>query len=319
MSAVRRAYGLVLALSAVWAPALAAQSPAERAASCVSAGGDPALCAAGVVSARQVAGQIGLMAGPGSEIPGEGSTLGRRLGGMPRVAAWVRAGIHPFGVPAPVDPNGPDDQSTWTPSVQAGLGLGVFDGFQLLPTVGGVLSLDVVGQASFLFLSGGSDFDGHASVVSVGGRVGLLRESFTLPGVSVSVVQRFSGVVGLGETTGGDAVELLTDPSVRSLRVTVSKDLFALGVLAGVGWDDIASDTALRVSDGGAGSALSDGSLDASRKLYFVSVTKQLGVLTWMTVEGGWATGFDTLAGYTGGFDPEGSTRFVSVSLLLKL
>lgn len=310
---------LYVAWSAAWAPALTAQTPAERAATCVSAGGDPALCAAGVVSARQVAGQIGLMSGPGSEIPGEGSTLGRRLGGMPRIAAWVRTGVYPFSVPAPGDPTGSEDQSTWTPAVQAGLGFGVFEGFQLLPTVGGLLSLDVVGDASFLFLSGGSGFDGRATVLSVAGRIGLLRESFTLPGVSVSVARRFSSVVGLGDTAAGDAVGLLADPSVTSLRVTVSKDLFALGVMAGLGWDDFSSSTALRVSDGGTGSMFSDGSLEASRTLYFASVTKQLGVLAWMTVEGGWATGFDALTGYSGGFDPDGSTRYVSAALLLKL
>jgi len=306
----------VLLAASRGAPA-AAQTPAERTASCVSAGGDPAACAAGVVTARQVAAQIGLVASPGSEIPGEGSTLGRRLGGMPRVAAWVRAGTSPFGYPAPGDPGGSEDASSWTPSVQAGVGLGVFDGFQLLPTMGGFLSLDVIGHASFVFLS--DDFDGRANVYSVAARVGLLRESFTLPGVSVSVARRFSSVVGMGDTAGGDALDLLTDPAVNSLRVTVSKDLFAFGVLAGIGWDDFSSATALRVPDGGSGFALSDGAIEASRKLYFASVTKQLGILAWITVEGGWASGLDRLTGYAGGFDPEGSTLFGSVSLLLKL
>lgn len=318
---MRRVAGLsavFLALSASWA-GLAAQTPAERAASCMSAGGDPASCAAGVVAARQVATQLGVMASPGSEIPGEGSTLGRRLGGMPRVAAWVRGGLDRFGYPAPADPDGGDDESTTTPSLQAGLGLGVFDGFQLLPTVGGVLSLDVIGHASFLFLSEGSGFDGTANVYSVAARVGLLRESFTLPGVSVSMARRFSSVVELGSTADGDALELVTDPSVNSLRVTVSKDFFAFGVLAGMGWDDYSSDTALRVSDGGTGFALSDGPIEGSRKLYFASVTKQLGILAWMTIEGGWASGLDPVAGYSGGFDPEGSTLFGSVSVLLKL
>ena len=317
MRPAARLSALLVAFSALWGTSAVAQTPAERAAACVSAGGDSAACAAGVVAARQVAAQLGLMASPGSEIPGEGSTLGRRLGGMPRVAAWVRAGAEPFAYPAPADPSGSDDASTWTPTLQAGLGLGVFDGFQLLPTMGGFLSLDVIGQASFLFLS--DDFDGRAEVYSVAARVGLLRESFTLPGVSVSLARRFSSVVGLGDVSGGDALELFADPSVNSLRVTVSKDLFAFGVLAGMGWDDFSSETALRVSDGGSGFALSNGAVDASRKLYFASLTKQLGILAWVTVEGGWAGGLDPLAGYSGGFDPEGSTLFGSVTLLLKL
>lgn len=310
---------LLVALSAFWAASVAAQTPAERSASCASAGGDAAACAAGVVAARQVAAQIGLMASPGSEIPGEGSTLGRRLGGMPRVAAWVRGGMNPFGYPAPADPNDAEDASTWTPSLQIGLGLGLFDGFQLLPTMGGFLSLDVVGQASFLYLSEGAGFADHVNVYSLAARVGLLRESFTLPGVTVSLARRFSGVAELGSVAGGDQLELLADPSVNSLRVTVSKDLFAFGVLAGVGWDGFSSDTALRVTDGASGSALSQGDIEASRKLYFASVTKQLGILAWLTIEGGWAGGLDPVTGYSGGFDPEGSTLFGSVSILLKL
>jgi hypothetical protein len=259
------------------------------------------------------------MAGPGAEIPGEGSTLGRRLGGMPRVAAWVRGGVQQVGVPDQARPNGSDDLSSWTPSLQAGLGLGVFDGIQLLPTVGGFLSVDVIGNASFLFLGGRSGFADRVDVVSFGARVGLLRESFTLPGVSVSVARRLSGNVRVGDVAAGDSIEVIADPSVTALRVTVSKDLYAFGVLAGMGWDDFSSDTQLIVADALGGAVLAEGGLDGHRTLYFASLTRQLGILAWITVEGGWARGFDPVAGYSGGFDSSRSSLYGSASLLLKL
>jgi len=239
---------------------------------------------------------------------------------MPRVAAWLRGGLEPVGVPDPTDPNGPEEASAWTPQLQAGLGLGVFDGFRLLPTVGGFLSLDVVGHASLLFLSDASGFDGRVDVWSFGARVGILQESFTLPGVSVSVARRLSGDVRLGDSAVGDPSEARVDPSVTSLRATASKDLFAFGILVGLGWDDFSSTADLRVSDGLGGVAAASGSIEGRRRLYFASITRQLGVLAWMTFEGGWADGFDPVTGYTGtGFDSQSRSLFGSASILLKL
>jgi hypothetical protein len=300
--------------------AASAQAVDSLSARCVTGGGDPATCASAAAAARGVVSEVGLMAGQGSEIPGEGSTLGRRLGGMPRFAVWMRGGIRHVGVPSPADAGGPAEASAWTPSLQAGLGLGLFDGFQLLPTVGGFLSFDAVGHASFLFLSEGSGFDGRVDVVSLGARVGVLRESFTLPGVSVSLTRRFSGDVRLGDSAQGDASEVRVDPSVTSLRITASKDLFAFGLLGGLGWDDFSSDAETRVTDGGAGVVTTTRSFDGGRRLYFGSVTKQLGILAWLTVEGGWADGFEPVPGYTGtGFDSRKGSAFGSVSILLKL
>jgi hypothetical protein len=102
--------------------------------------------------------------------------------------------------------------------------------------------------------------------------------------------------------------------------LVVSKDLFAFGVLAGFGWDDFSSDADLSVTDGGPGVVPVSGSFDGRRRVYFGSLSKQLGILAWLTVEGGWASGFDSVPGYAGtGFDPEGGAVFGSVTLLLKL
>jgi hypothetical protein len=309
----------VLAAVTAGAPAgVAAQDAQALAVACDAQAGDPALCAAAAGAGRDLAGDVGLLAGPGSEIPGQPSALGRRIGGSPRFAAWLRASGHTAVVPDLSDTTG-GEASPFVPAVHGGLGLGLFDGFSLLPTVGGVLSFDVVGRASFLFFPGSEGFDGRVDAVSVGARVGLLRESFTLPGVTLSVSRRFSGSLRLGDTAAGDAGEVLLDPSVTSLRATVGKDLFAFGVLAGVGWDDISSATTVRVSDGGSGFATASATLETSRRLYFLGLSKQLGVLSWVAAEAGWARGFDPVTLGSASSPDRGSTLFGSLALLFKL
>lgn len=300
--------------------ATTAQALDSLAARCAAAGGDGATCASAAVAAHAVVSQVSLLAGLGSELPGEGSTLGRRLGGKPRFAVWLRGGGLQLAVPDPTDPNGATEASGSATELQTGLALGIFDGFRVLPTMGGFLSLDVFGQASFLFLPNGKGFDGNVNVYSVGARVGVLQESFTLPGVSVSASRRFSGDVRLGDAASGDPSDVWVDPAVTSIRATVSKDFFAFGLLAGFGWDDFSSDVRLAVTDGSASSVTAAGSLDGNRTIWFGSLSRQLGILAWITLEGGWAAGFDPATGYGGaGFDPEGSTLFGSISLLFKI
>jgi hypothetical protein len=310
-------FALVALLAA--APA-SAQEAQELAARCdAQDGGDPGLCALASGAARDLLGDVGLLAGPGAEIPGQASTLGRRLGGSPRLAPSLRVGGVSVSVPDLTDPTGASERSFFVPAVHGGLGLGVFDGFSLLPTVGGFLSLDLVGQASFLFFSEEDGTDGRVDALSIGARVGILRESFTLPGVTVSVARRFSGSLRLGDTSASDLGELEIDPGITSLRATVGKDLFAFGVLAGIGWDDYSSDTMLRVGDGGGGFVSSSGTVDASRTSYFLGLSRQLGVLSWISAEVGWARGFDPVA-LGGASSPDrGTTLFGSLALLLKL
>ena len=90
---------------------VAGQGVDSLAARCAAAGGDAATCASAAVAAYAVVGQVSLLAGPGSELPGEGSTLGRRLGGKPRFAVWLRGGGLQLAVPDPTDPNGSAEDS----------------------------------------------------------------------------------------------------------------------------------------------------------------------------------------------------------------
>ncbi len=314
------AFGLVV-LGFIPRPG-AAQSVTTLAQSCVSAGGPQASCTETAVTAAAVQGFTGLLAGLGSEVPGSASTLGRRLGLTPRFSLGIRASLPHVAMPDLRDPSGPPSTKAGflVPTVEANFAAGVLNGFSLLPTVGGVLSLDVLGDASVLFLPSGQGFAGKAAAYTIGARVGVFRESFTLPGVSVSVSHRSVSAVRLNTSAGGVIPSLSVDPSVTSIRATVGKDLMGVGVLAGMGWDWYGGRAAIRVANDSLNTFRgSVAQLHQHRRLYFVgaSVTD---LILQFSAELGWAGGFGPVAGYRGNpFDPTAGTFFGSVAMRLTI
>lgn len=292
-----------------------AQSPAALAASCASAGGDAPLCLATAVAGRSLMGALGVAAGQGSEVPGTSSALGRRIG-SPRVALAVRGGLARAALPDLSDATGLGASTFWASSLGGSVTLGLFDGFRLAPTVGGFLSFDAFGQVAFVSLPEDAGFDGGTPVYTLGARVGILREGFTLPGVSISAARRFSGEVTLG-TASSDPAAVVVDPSVTSVRATVGKDLFAMELLAGVGWDDYATDATWTVTDGAAGFVTGTAGLDATQRLLFAGASMTFNIVFTLSIEGGVAQGFDPVAGYGGAFDPEAGRAFGSAAFRL--
>jgi len=315
---IRRVAAALGLLVSVTLPGVRAQTAEALAAQCAAAGGDTTLCARAAGAGRDLAVYVGLLAGPGAELSGQASTLGRRLGGAPRIAASLRAAgvsVTRPGLASASDP----PASSFVPSAQATLAFGLFDGFSLLPTVGGFLSFDVMGSGSFLFFSEGDGFDGRVEVFSLGARVGILRESFTLPAVTVSASRRFAGALRFGDVAAGDLAQVVLDPAVTSLRATVGKDLFAFGVLAGAGWDDVSSQTRVRASDGGGGFTDHTAKVSGSRWTGFGGLSKQIGVIAWVSGEVGWTSGFAPVT-TGGGASPDiGRSIYGSVALILKL
>ncbi|MEX0837662.1 MAG: hypothetical protein WD101_04970 [Gemmatimonadota bacterium] len=294
-----------------------AQEPGELAARCALGGGDADRCANAEVAARALVGQTGLLTGLGSELPGSSSTLGTKLGSSPRLSTSLRLGAMSVGLPDLFDEGlgTAGDASFLVPSVHASLGVGLFDGFSPMATVGGVLSLDVFGSVAFVMPPSSQGFKGSATGATLGARLGVLRESFTLPGVSVSASRRFGGEVELGSTELGDPASVIVDPAVTSLRITVGKDLLGVGVLAGWGWDDASTDAVLAVAGFGPEPATVTGPVDVSRSLYFGGLSMNF-LLLQLSLEGGWAEGYPDLPGGSpSSFDPGSGSAFASVAL----
>lgn len=318
----RGASALMAVLTAVALPADAAsQRVEELAAGCTSAGGAAPRCIELAVAARALQGHVGLLAGLGSEVAGSASTLGRRLGTTPRVAVGARAGFAHVGLPDLADPGTePSRESTFIlPSIRAGVTVGVFDGFSLLPTVGGFLGVDLLAHGSVVFLPAGEGFEGRATALTYGLRIGLLRESFTLPGVSISVARRSLGNVAYGSvaSSGGGAVEV--DPGVTSIRATVGKDLLAVGLLAGVGWDRYSGSATIHAATDGTDVSHTLSTFDNSRRLLFGGAAINFLVLQ-LSAEVGWAGGFDAVSGYRGApFDPTAGTLYGSIAFRLTI
>jgi hypothetical protein len=299
--------------------ALEAQDIDDLTAACVEAGHEPLTCGELAVSARAIQGQVGFLAGLGSEVSGSAGTLGRRLGATPRISLGLRAGFISMGLPDLADANGaPSREATFlVPVVHAGLAVGIFDGFSPAPTVGGFLSLDLLAQTSTTFLPVGQGFDGRVTGFSLGARLGIIRESFTLPGIAVSASRRGVGKIRYGAgSSSGPAVEV--DPTVTSVRATVGKDLLGVGLLAGAGWDRYSGGAALYPP----GLVAPGASLDSfhhSRRLLFGGAALNFLVLQ-LSAEAGWVQGFSSVQGYERRpFDPTRGSFYTSLAARLTI
>lgn len=282
-------------------------------------------CLEAALAFEAVAGLVGLAAGGGAELPGSSSTLGRRLAASPRVGLALRAGGVPGSMPALLEESERgEDRGVFAPVVQGVVTVGVFDGFSPLPTVGGVLSLDVQGSAGRVFLPGDEGFQEGSNVFGVGARVGLLRESFTLPGVTVSVARRWADEVRLGDPADPRQTGVAVDVGTTSVRATAGKDLLALGILAGVGWDRYDADGRVQVHrpGGPAGEEWIVGATEvdgfrSQRALLFAGASYTFLVLQ-LSAEAGWARGFDAVEGRDGAaYDPEDGRFFGSLAARL--
>ncbi len=311
-----------LALVVAFSPGLAAQDVTSLSDRCQSVAPTSATrCLEGAIAAQALLGHTGLLAGLGSEIAGSPTTLGRRIGSTPRVALSIRAGGLYARLPDLTDrQNAPAREARFfVPTLHGSVALGVFDGFRLTPTVGGLLSLDLLAQSSMVFLPKGQSFDGRVGSLSLGARFGILRESFTLPGITISASRRSLGVVRLASVPLGDPTEVEVDPSVASYRLTVGKDLFAVGFLLGTGWDTYSTEARVGVADDVTGSVTVEAPLKASRPLFFGGASLNFLVLQ-LSAELGWAKGFSALSDYSGAeFDPTRRSLFGSLAARLTI
>ena len=312
---MRAAAGLVLVLAG-FPSAGDAQAVAELAARCSDASGGAVWCAAGAMAYQAAASGVGLAASAGSDIPGTSSTLGLRRGLGPRVALSARFTGTRIPLPDLAEALAihlPQLRSTVShASIEGAVGL--FDGFRWAPQYGGFLSLDLVASVGVLGLARADGFGGNAYSSGIGARLGLLRESFDVPGVSVSVVRRFFGDVLLG--AGDSPITVRLEPAATSVRALIGKELSAAGIVGGAGWDRYSGAVTIEGPESGRephSVTLNGPALD--RLLLFVGISR-----TWQVFlvagEIGWAAGFDGLPDPSvQPFDPGAGSMFGSLSL----
>ena len=307
---------LVLVLAGLASPARA-QAVAELTARCGDASEGAAWCAAGAAAYGAVAAGIGLVAAGGSEIPGTSSTLGWRRGLGPRLA--VSARLNGARVPLPAVDQASSSRLPGLRSLMSAASLeaavGLFDGARAAPLYGGILALDAIASAGMIRLPRGDGFQGDAFSAGIGARLGLLRESFDVPGISVSAMRRFFGEVRLGADGAPAALRLKS--AATSVRAVIGKDLPAAGVVVGAGWDRYSGDATLEgaASPGGRSGSVALSGPPVDRLLVFGALSRTWQVIQ-VTGEFGWAAGFDEPPGRaTMPFDPGAGSIFGSLSL----
>lgn len=274
-----------------------------------------ALCQQAALAAQAAQGAVGLASSGGADLPGSASTLGWRTKRSPRLAfsAWgslVRAPL--AGNPATGLPSR-EGTTEHLPSLNVSGTLGLFDGFFIAPTVGGFGSVDLTVSGHWVRTPAEAGFQESVRGWGVGSRIGIFRESFTLPGISFSAFYRGSGDNGLWSLEAGDPAAAEFDVRTTSLRAVVGKDIAGIGLLGGAGWDRYRGDVLLRVMDPGDSMSSGNGSgkIDSRRYLFFLG-----GSMTFLAIqlsaEAGWARGFEPTVAEPdqGGFDSSSRSLF---------
>ena len=240
-------------------------------------------CWIGAAGVSMIQPRIGTALWGGNAVPGTASTLGMRIGSFPRVSGSGRVIVAPTTLP-PTD-GGSETETAWITGISGQGTMALLAGMSPWPTVGGVLSLDVFARLSLAPLPGDKGFNDDLVWGGMAGlRLGLLRESFTLPGVSVSGAWGRSTEISFGDqgaATGGGYWE----GGVSDLNATlaVSKRLGALGFTAGAAWDRYASD----VRVGGSEASALDAEAVSRRWSGFVDVSWTL-LIFHAALEAGW-------------------------------
>src|SRR5690606_2429634 len=152
-------------------------------------------------------------------------------------------------------------------------------------------------------------------------RVGILRESFTVPGISVSAMYRRVGDIEFGDPQlrGTDAAFSADGYSNLSVRGAVGKRLFGVGLTAGTGYDRYSTDVAWAFLDPADPARTIQVSMDGfenDRFMLFVNGALTLLVLT-ASLELGWQQGGDVVPGPlpAADFDPEEGALFGSFAI----
>lgn len=321
---LRRGMGAALLLVAAAAAPAAAQED-DLAARCRAASQSQTVqerCLL-VVQALEIAQpRLGVALAGGNPVPGTASTLGMRLGTLPRISLGARVTGVWVELPDVLAPDADESIEFVAPAVHIDAAVGLFSGFSPAPTVGGLGSVDLIGSAGVVPIPDENGFrDDSPFSWAAGVRVGLLRESFTMPGVSVTGMYRRMDDVAFGDSTlTTDPAYFQTDLSMLSVRAAVSKRLFLIGLTAGVGYDKISSDIDVRARGGN--TTVQFTTEDFENDAFEVFGNLSFTILVFNAVaELGWMKGADAVEGVPTQVpvDPEDGTLFGSFAIRIAI
>ena len=239
---IARITGLHLLVGLAFVAPLAAQD--GPAAACDGVVRDAAFCRTVAQGAEALLPVMVIAAEGGNPVPGTASTLGMRLTSMPRWTVGGRITLAQGTAPDLMERAGDDPVQVVPAAFSADASVGVLAGWSPLPTVGGVGSLDLLFGGTVVPLLSSDEYGGSGGWgFAAGARVGILRESFTLPGISVSGMYRILRDIKLGDDElGTTASYIRSDLGIISARAAASKSIFLLNLTAGVGWDRMQGD-----------------------------------------------------------------------------
>lgn len=186
---------------------------------------------------------LGLAMSGGNPVPGTASTLGMRLGSVPRISFGGRLTLVGVDLPQVLDFDRRGEIDFTLPGISLDAAVGILPGSSPLPTMGGVASVDLLASIGFLPLPTGAGFsEGSPFSWALGLRGGIFRESFTLPGISVSAMYRHVGRATFGDPQLQDSESFLDlSVSALSFRAGASKRIAGLGATVGAGYDRYSS------------------------------------------------------------------------------
>ncbi|UCF20484.1 MAG: hypothetical protein JSU87_03480 [Gemmatimonadota bacterium] len=226
---------------------------AERCAAAGIVGDDLALCRDVIAAVQLTQPELGLALAGGNPVLGTASPIGTKFRFIPRIQLGGRMSFVWGNMPEILDYPGSDragesrGYSLIIPQVD--LSVGVFDGFDLGATLGGLGAVELLGSLNAMILPGGAGFKNDVGGLGLGARVGVIRESFTAPGVSVSAQYKWTGRVEYGAVGRSDDAQFGLNQRVLSLRAGLSKSFVALGLAFTLGWDRYAGDVDFGIAE----------------------------------------------------------------------
>lgn len=215
------------------------------------------LCGQVVNSLSNVQPTVGIAFSGGAHTLGTATTIGRRLGLLPRISVTARVNGAFADVPDLLDGfeptlgDGGEVPAMGTGvapviSVQGDAVVGLFNGFSFGPAAGGLGAVDLLASVSLVPRVETIGLAEEIVTAGVGARVGILKQGLVMPGISVSGMYRsMLGDVAFGDLAAGeDPAEFSSNLSTLSFRAGISKGFVMIDLAAGAGYDIYTSDVA---------------------------------------------------------------------------